>query len=96
VHALARIASEERRVDEGIELYRQALHLYEELGNRLEALNVRAHLGCEYLTRGTVREGMRILTETLEEPRRPATGAAWLTPTACWPSATSIVETICA
>lgn len=70
VHALARIASEERRIDEGIELYRQALHLYEELGNRLEALNVRAHLGCEYLTRGTVREGMRILTETLEEAKK--------------------------
>ena len=70
LHALARIASEERRVDEGIELYRQALRLYEEMGNRLEVLNVRAHLGCEYLTRGTVREGMRILTETLEEAKR--------------------------
>ncbi len=70
LHALARIASEERRVDEGIEMYRQALRLYEELGNRLEVLNVRAHLGCEYLIRGTVREGMRILTETLEEAKR--------------------------
>ena len=63
-------ASEERRADEGIELYRQALRLYEEMGNRLEVLNVRAHLGCEYLTRGTIREGMRILTETLEEAKR--------------------------
>lgn len=70
LHALARIASEERRVDEGIELYRQALRLYEELGNKLEALNVRAHIGMEYLTRGTVREGMRILTETLEGAKR--------------------------
>lgn len=70
LHALARIASEERRVDAGIELYRQALHIYEELGNRLEALNVRAHLGCEYMIRGTVREGVRILTETLEEAKK--------------------------
>lgn len=70
LHALARVASEERRTDEGIELYREALHLYEELGNRLEVLNVRAQLGCEYLIRGTVREGVRILTETLEEAKR--------------------------
>src|SRR6185369_14522591 len=70
LHALARIASEERRVDDSIELYRQALHLYEEMGNRLEALNVRAHLGCEYMIRGTVREGVRILNETLEEAKR--------------------------
>ena len=70
LHALARIASEERRVDEAIDYYRSALRIYEETGNRIEVLNVRAHLGCEYLTRGTVREGMRILTETLEEARR--------------------------
>jgi tetratricopeptide (TPR) repeat protein len=70
LHALARIASEERRADAGIELYRQALHIYEEMGNRLEALNVRAHLGCEYMIRGTVREGVRILTETLEEAKK--------------------------
>jgi len=70
LHALARIASEEKRAEEGIDLYRQALRLYEEMNNRLEVLNVRAHLGCEYLSRGTVREGIRILTETLEEAKR--------------------------
>src|SRR5207249_3476197 len=37
---------------------------------KLEVLNVRAHLGCEYLTRGTVREGLRILMETLEEAKK--------------------------
>ena len=70
LHALARIASEERRVDDAIQMYEKALRLYDEVGNRLEALIVRAHLGCEYLTRGTVREGMRIMTETLEEAKR--------------------------
>lgn len=70
LHALARIASEERRVEDAIELYEKTLRMYEDLGNRLEVLNVRAHLGCEYLTRGNVREGIRILTETLEEAKK--------------------------
>lgn len=70
LHALALIASEERRTEDAIELYEKALRMYEELGNRLEALNVRAHLGCQYLTRGTVREGLRILMETLDEAKK--------------------------
>ena len=70
LHALARIASEERRIEEAISLYERTLRMYDALGNKLEALNVRAHLGCEYLIRGTMREGQRILMETLEEAKK--------------------------
>lgn len=70
VHALARIANDENRLEDSIELYERALHLYEELDNRLEVLNVRAHLGCAHLIKGNVREGLRMLTETLEEAKK--------------------------
>ena len=69
LHAIGRIADEEGRSDDSITWFREALRLYEEEGNRHEALYLRANLGSLYIARGQDREGMRLLRNALDDAR---------------------------
>lgn len=69
LHILAKALYEQGRYAEAVERFRETARLYEDCGDHFEATRVRVNIGANYVSMGKVREGIRMLRNTLDEAR---------------------------
>jgi tetratricopeptide (TPR) repeat protein len=70
LHTMADVLSELGRYEEAAQKSREAATLYEECGERFEAIRVRINIASYYVMLGKVREGIRMLQASLHESRK--------------------------
>jgi tetratricopeptide (TPR) repeat protein len=69
LHTLARVLGQKEQHLAAIERYREAIVLYDECGEKYEAVRVRINVGDCYVALGKMKEGIRLLRSALAEAR---------------------------
>jgi len=70
LHIQANVLSDQGQHREAIERYRQTEQLYAACSEPIEAIRVRISVGTSFVAMGKVREGIRLLRETLPDARK--------------------------
>lgn len=67
LHTLGRVLSQKGQHLAAVERYREAVSLYDECGDKYEAVRVRINIGDCYVALGKMKEGVRLLRSALAE-----------------------------